>query len=74
MSQRLMQYFSDQMSDIIESDKKVTHEKLAEQIEGKLEDGAFWVKFKPTDGVSPKTSTQCHVYELQAEHLLHFCL
>lgn len=54
MSTKLMTYFSDQMSDIIESDKKVTHEKLGEQIEGKLEDGAYWLKFKPSDGVSPE--------------------
>lgn len=40
------------MSDVIESDKKITHEKLAEQIEGKLDDGAYWLKFKPSDGVS----------------------
>lgn len=45
-----MGYFSEQMSDVIESDKKITHEKLAEQIEGKLEDGAYWLKFKPSDG------------------------
>ena len=52
MSTRLMGYFQEQMSDVIESDKKITHEKLAEQIEGKLEDGAYWLKFKPSGGVS----------------------
>ena len=51
MSTRLMAYFSEQMSDVIESDKKITHEKIAEQLEAKLEDGPYWQKFKPTDGV-----------------------
>ena len=50
MSVRMITYFTEQMSDVIETDKKVTHEKLGEQIEGKLEDGAFWLKFKPSDG------------------------
>lgn len=48
---KLMNYFTEQMSDVIENDKKITHEKLAEQIEGKLDDGAYWAKFRPTDGV-----------------------
>jgi nucleosome binding factor SPN SPT16 subunit len=52
MSQKLMNYFIEQMSDVIENDKKITHEKLAEQIEAKLDDGAYWLKFRPTDGVS----------------------
>ena len=51
MSMKLMNYFTEQMSDVIENDKKITHEKLAEQIEGKLDDGAYWAKFRPTDGV-----------------------
>lgn len=46
-----MNYFSEQMSDVIEHDKKLTHEKIAEQLEAKLEDGAYWLKFKPSDGV-----------------------
>lgn len=40
------------MSDVIETDKKLTHEKIAENLEAKLEDGAYWLKFKPSDGVS----------------------
>lgn len=51
MSTKLMNYFSEQMSDVIEHDKKLTHEKIAEQLEAKLEDGAYWLKFKPSDGV-----------------------
>ncbi|KAK9895707.1 SPT16-domain-containing protein [Cystobasidium minutum MCA 4210] len=50
MSIKLMNYFTEQMSDVIENDKKITHEKLAEQIEGKLDDGAYWAKFRPSDG------------------------
>lgn len=50
MSTKLMGYFSEQMSDVIESDKKLTHEKIAEQLEAKLEDGAYWLKFRPSDG------------------------
>lgn len=49
---KLMNYFTEQMSDVIENDKKITHEKLAEQIESKLDDGAYWAKFRPSDGVS----------------------
>lgn len=45
-----MSYFSEQMSDVIETDKKVTHEKLAEQLEAKLDDGAYWLKFRPSNG------------------------
>ena len=62
-----MNYFSEQMSDVIESDKKLTHEKIAEQLEAKLEDGAYWLKFKPSDGVrwpaiSPSNTADASVH------------
>ncbi|KAM0787049.1 hypothetical protein ACM66B_006314 [Microbotryomycetes sp. NB124-2] len=44
MTNKLMSHFSDAMSDAIDSQKKITHEQLGEQIEQKLEDGKFWKK------------------------------
>jgi len=37
----LTKYFEDEMGDIIENEKKMSHSKLAERIESKLDDQRF---------------------------------
>lgn len=51
MTKKLMKHFSDVMSSYIDSDKKITHEKLGEEIENRLEDSKFWKKLNLGDGV-----------------------
>lgn len=47
MTSRVMSaYFVDEISDILDSGKKVTHEKLASRIESVLDDDKFWKKQK----------------------------
>jgi nucleosome binding factor SPN SPT16 subunit len=51
MTKKLMDHFSDAMSGYIDSNAKITHEKLGEEIESKLEDPKFWKKLNLKDGV-----------------------
>ena len=51
MTSKLMSHFSDVMSGYIDAGKKVTHERLAEEIEGKLEDNKWWKTLKLGDNV-----------------------
>jgi len=49
MAHKLMSVLCNQMTNLIETEKKITHEKLADLIEGKLEDASVWkgVKYSP---------------------------
>ncbi|PLW13790.1 hypothetical protein PCANC_19533 [Puccinia coronata f. sp. avenae] len=49
MAQKLMSVMCNQMTNLIETEKKITHEKLADLIEGKLEDVNVWqgAKYAP---------------------------
>jgi hypothetical protein len=51
MTKKLMKHFSDAMSSYIDSNAKITHEKLGEEIENRLEDSKFWKKLNLGDGV-----------------------
>lgn len=42
---RLMHSFVDEMQEVIDSEKKITHEKLSEKIEGQLELAKVWKSF-----------------------------
>jgi hypothetical protein len=51
MAARLINYFADEMVKIVEGDQRITHEKLAEQVEGQLEKPALWKGWNPGDGL-----------------------
>jgi nucleosome binding factor SPN SPT16 subunit len=53
MAGRMMNYFSDEMSTIIDAEQKITHEKLAERVEQQLEDSKTWKGFDAGSGVRP---------------------
>lgn len=42
MAARLMSYFADEMVKIVEGDQRITHEKLAENVEAQLEKPTLW--------------------------------
>ena len=48
---KLMDYFVSEMSDIVDKESKVTHEKLAEKVESQLETPTLWKGFQPLPGV-----------------------
>jgi hypothetical protein len=56
MTKKLMKHFSDAMSSYIDSNAKITHEKLGEEIENRLEDSKFWKKLNLGDGVRSSSS------------------
>ncbi|GAA5917004.1 hypothetical protein JCM6882_001301 [Rhodosporidiobolus microsporus] len=60
MTKKLMSHFSDVMSGYIDENKKVTHEKLGEEIEGKLEDSKFWKKLNLGDGFETGFGDWCY--------------
>ncbi|POY72753.1 hypothetical protein BMF94_4160 [Rhodotorula taiwanensis] len=60
MTSKLMSHFSDVMSAYIDDNKKVTHEKLAEEIEGKLEDSKFWKKLNLGDNFETGFGDWCY--------------
>ncbi|GAA6022046.1 hypothetical protein JCM10207_001030 [Rhodosporidiobolus poonsookiae] len=60
MTNKLMRHFSDAMSAYIDANKKVTHEKLGEEIEGKLEDNKFWRKLNLGDGFETGFGDWCY--------------
>ncbi|WAR64006.1 hypothetical protein PtB15_16B165 [Puccinia triticina] len=49
MAHKLMSVLCNQMTNLIETEKKITHEKLGDLIEGKLEDASVWkgAKYAP---------------------------
>ena len=47
----LMNYFSDEMSNIVDSEQKITHEKLADRVEQQLEVPKIWKGFDAGKGV-----------------------
>lgn len=42
----LMSHFADKMSELIDKGSKVTHEKLAEQVEAQTESPKLWQNYK----------------------------
>ncbi|BGP58600.1 hypothetical protein JCM8202_002361 [Rhodotorula sphaerocarpa] len=60
MTSKLMSHFSDVMSGYIDEGKKVTHERLAEEIEGKLEDSKFWKKLNLGDNFETGFGDWCY--------------
>ncbi|GAA5828631.1 hypothetical protein JCM11251_000879 [Rhodosporidiobolus azoricus] len=60
MTKKLMSHFSDVMSNYIDENKKVTHEKLGEEIENKLEDSKFWKKLNLGDGFETGFGDWCY--------------
>jgi nucleosome binding factor SPN SPT16 subunit len=51
MAGLMMNYFSDEMSSIIDAEQKITHEKLAERVERQLEESKIWKGFNAGPGV-----------------------
>ncbi|GAA5943636.1 hypothetical protein JCM10213_008931 [Rhodosporidiobolus nylandii] len=60
MTNKLMSHFSDVMSAYIDSNKKITHEKLGEEIEQQLEDNKFWKKLNLQDGFETGFGDWCY--------------
>ncbi|GAA5863770.1 hypothetical protein JCM8547_006060 [Rhodosporidiobolus lusitaniae] len=60
MTKKLMSHFSDVMSGYIDDNKKITHEKLGEEIEGKLEENKFWKKLNLGDGFETGFGDWCY--------------
>ena len=67
MSSGIMsKYFVDEMSSVLDDNKKVTHEKLASRVEDKLEDKAFWKKVRGLDSVDIGMADWCYTPIIQS--------
>lgn len=62
----MSKYFVDEMSGILDDDRKVTHEKLASRIEDKLEDKGFWKKVRNLDGADLGLADWCYTPIIQS--------
>lgn len=62
----MSKYFVDEMSNILDDDRKITHEKLAGRIEDKLEDKAFWKKIRGLDGADLGLADWCYTPIIQS--------
>jgi len=67
MSSGIMsKYFIDEMSSILDDNKKVTHEKLAQRVEDKLEDKAIWKKVRGLDSADFGLADWCYTPIIQS--------
>ncbi|KAM0747180.1 FACT complex component Spt16, partial [Meredithblackwellia eburnea MCA 4105] len=60
MTTKLMDHFSEVMSNDIDDGKKVTHEQLGERIEQTLENNKFWKKLQLGDGFETGFGDWCY--------------
>lgn len=67
MSSGIMsKYFVDEMSSVLDDNKKITHEKLAARVEDHLEDKAFWKKVRGLDSVDIGLADWCYTPIIQS--------